>query len=68
MGDGFSLGIDCYGKKTYSYNDYVKDYLTNINKLKEFNEILTEEDMTIEKLYNNLLKNQKVSLQNKKTK
>lgn len=67
MGDGFSLGIDCYGKKTYSYNDYVKDYLTNINKLKEFNEILTEEDMTIEKLYNNLLKNQKVSLQNKKT-
>ena len=36
LGDGLSCGIDSYGRKTYSYGDYVKDYLTDKNKLKEY--------------------------------
>lgn len=66
IGDGISMGIDCYGKKVYSYNDYVKDYLLEKNKLKDYNEILIEKDMTIETLYNKLLKNEKVTFRTTK--
>lgn len=59
LGDGLSCGIDSYGRKTYSYGDYVKDYLTDKNKLKDYYKEYTKQDMTIEMLHNTLLTNQK---------
>lgn len=61
FGDGLSVGIDCYGRNTYSYGEYVKEYLIEKQKLKTYSDIYTSEDMTIEMLYNNLLTNKKVS-------
>ncbi len=67
IGDGLSYGIDSYGRKTYSYSDYVKDYLVDKNKLKDYYKLYVKKDTTIEMLYNSLLTNQKMSINNKKT-
>ena len=67
MGDGLSYGIDSYGRKTYSYSDYVKDYLMDKNKLKKYHKLYTKKDMTIEMLHNTLLMNEKKLYEGKKT-
>lgn len=64
LGDTISTGIDCYGRKDYGYSDYIKDYLSNINKLKSYSNEYTKEDMTIDGLYNTLLSSEKVEKQN----
>lgn len=66
IGDGLAVGIDSYNRKTYSYGYYVKEYLKDKNKLKEYSDNFTSKDMSIEKLSNALLKNQKVNSNNKK--
>ncbi len=66
LGDGFAKGIDCYGRIDYGYNDYVKDYLIETKKLKGYSNTFTSEDMTIERLLNTFLINEKVSEENKK--
>lgn len=60
LGDGLSVGIDSYNQKTYSYGDYVKEYLISENKLKNYSNLYTSEDMTIEKLYNYILTNKEM--------
>lgn len=59
IGDGLSYGIDSYGRKTYSYGDYIKDYLKEKNKLKDYYNQYTSKDMTIEMLLNTLLMDEK---------
>ena len=59
IGDGLSYGIDSYGGTTYSYGDYVKDYLKEKNKLKDYYNQYTSKDMTIEMLLNTLLMDEK---------
>ena len=66
MGDGLSFGIDCYGKKTYSYSEYIKEYLNDNNKLKDYYNGYSSTDMTIEKLHYTLLTNQKTNYNNTK--
>lgn len=65
IGDGLAVGIDSYNRETYSYGYYVKEYLKDKNKLKEYSDNFTSKDMSIEKLSNTLLKNQKVQFNNK---
>lgn len=66
LGDSLAVGIDSYGQRTYSYNDYVKEYLISKKKLKNYSKTFTSEDMTIEKLYNYILVNKEMNQNNKK--
>lgn len=66
FGDGFAKGIDCYGRVDYGYGDYIKDYLKNKNKLKNYSNEFTSKDMTIEKLHNTIIANEKVLTNHKK--
>ena len=68
LGDSFAVGIDSYGQQTYSYSDYVKDYLISKRKLKSYSKSFTSKDMTIEKLHNYILTNKEVKYNNKKEK
>jgi len=66
IGDGLTLGIDSYGQKIYSYNDYTIDYLKDIKKLRDYNLIFSSPETTIEMVYNKLLKNEKMNYKNTK--
>ena len=66
IGDGFAVGIDCYGRKDYSYADYIKDYLLEKNKLKIYNKTYQQDKMTINELLNTILTTKK--MENKDTK
>lgn len=57
LGDGFSLGMISYNTDGVSYNDYLKDYLDNKNKLKSYNSEFSKELYDIENLYNDLENN-----------
>lgn len=65
IGDGFSLGKDSYGQIDYGYSDYVKDYLKNNHKLNRYIKSFSKEEMSIEKLYEYILINEKVTLNDK---
>ena len=65
LGDGFAQGIDCYGQVDYGYSDYIKDYLKENQKLKNYSKDYTSKDMTIEKLHNTILTNKIVNEENK---
>ena len=67
LGDGFAQGIDCYGRVDYGYNDYVKDFLQENNKLMNYSNYHIKEDMTIESLYNTILTDKKMNNNNIKT-
>ena len=47
IGDSLSRGTNEYGIVTYGYNDYVKDYLEENNKLEGFNKTFTDNDYRI---------------------
>lgn len=64
LGDGLAKGIDCYGRIDYGYSDYIKDYLKDINKLKNYSNEYTKEDMTIEQLHNTILMAKKMDNDN----
>ncbi len=64
IGDSLSYGKDCYGQIDYGYSDYVRDYLQETNKLKNYCKDYTKEEMTIDSLYNTLLSEQKMSNKN----
>ena len=40
IGDSFDLGINSYGNNTYSYRDYLKNYLNNIDELRKIINVL----------------------------
>lgn len=60
LGDGLAKGVDCYGRIDYGYSDYIKEYLSEKNKLKAYTKDYAREDMTIEQLLNTILTDQKV--------
>ena len=47
IGDSLSRGTNEYGIVTYGYNEYVKDYLEENNKLEGFNKTFTDNDYRI---------------------
>ena len=47
IGDGISKSINEYNVVSYGYNEYVKEYLKQKNKLKNFNKTFTNEDYRI---------------------
>lgn len=65
LGDGFSLGKDSFGRIDYGYSDYVKDYLLENKKLNKYIKSFSDEKMNIEKLYEYILINKKITLKNK---
>ena len=47
IGDSLSKGVNQYGTYSYGYNNYITDYLYKNNKLKEYNQIFTDNDYRI---------------------
>mgnify|MGYP003319203703 CR=1 FL=1 len=47
IGDSLSRGTNEYGIVTYGYNEYVKEYLEENNKLEGFNKTYTDNDYRI---------------------
>lgn len=65
LGDGLSLGIDSYGRLDYGYSDYLKDYLKENNALNTYIKSFSSKDATINSLYENIVTNKKITLNNK---
>lgn len=65
MGDGLSLGLNSYGIIDYNYSDYIRDYLKENHKLNKYIKAYSEKDMSIEKLYNYILINKEMKINNK---
>ena len=57
LGDGVSYGLTAYDVKGKGYNDYLKDYFNEINKLKEYNFNFVKENYKISELINDIEKN-----------
>ena len=47
LGDTISSGINPYGEKDYGYNDYLKEYLKNHNKLSYYKDYSNELNTTL---------------------
>lgn len=65
LGDSFALGKNAYGQIDYGYSDYVKDYLEKNDKLNKYIKTFSEEDASITTLYQNIVLNKKITLNNK---
>ncbi len=65
IGDGYALGIDCYGQIDYGYSDYVKDFLQDNNYLNKYIKSFSEKDSSILSLYNDIKNNKKIVLNKK---
>ena len=65
LGDSFALGKNAYGQFDYGYSDYVKDYLVKNNKLNKYFKAFSEEDASINTLYQNITFNKKIKLNNR---
>ena len=59
LGDGYALGKDSFGINDYGYSDFLKDKLIENNQLKEYINVYSEDEMTIEKLENYIDNNKK---------
>ena len=51
LGDGFALGKNSYGQIDYGYSDHVKDYIDKNNKLNKYIKTFSEEDASINTIY-----------------
>lgn len=65
LGDGFSLGKDCYGQIDYGYSDYLKDYLEENEYLNRYVKSFSEENASIASLKSQIITNKKIKLNNK---
>lgn len=54
LGDGYSIGINSYGKKDYGYNSYIKDFLEQNDRLYRYYDEYSYDDMMIKDLYNEI--------------
>lgn len=52
IGDGYAKGLDSFGINRYGYGDYLRDKLQNHNELKEYINIFTDNNMTIDNIEN----------------
>lgn len=66
IGDGYALGINSYGQISYSYGDYVRDYLKQESQLNNYNNDFSSESLSIETLYYYILTNKEIK-NNRKT-
>lgn len=66
LGDGFSIGKNCYGQINYGYSDYIKDYLEQNNKLNNYEKGFSSTDMSIDKLYADIITNKTITKDSKK--
>lgn len=57
LGDGYAMGINCYGVKDYGYSDYLKDYLEKNNKLHKYYNDFSYKEIRINDLYKDILIN-----------
>lgn len=57
LGDGIALGMTPYDMVGYSFNDYYEESLSSKRKLANYNNEFIEQDLTIEKLQEDLEKN-----------
>ena len=65
LGDSFALGKNSYGQFDYGYSDYVKDYLEKNNKLNKYFKTFSEEDASINTLYQSISLNKKIKLKDR---
>lgn len=65
LGDALAIGVDSFGRVDYGYSDYVKDFLKEKDKLNQYIKSFSDENMSIEKLYEYILINKKIKLKNK---
>lgn len=66
IGDSFDLGINSYGNNTYSFHDYIKNYLDNNNNLHKTSFYYSKPNYKIEDLLEDI-KNNKEIIYNDKT-
>ena len=60
IGDSFDLGINSYGNNTYSYRDYLKNYLNNNNLLHNTSFYYSKTNYKIEDLLNDIKINKEI--------
>lgn len=60
IGDSFDLGINSYGNNTYSYRDYLKNYLNNNNLLHNTSFYYSKINYKIEELLNDIKINKEI--------
>lgn len=60
IGDSFDIGINSYGNNTYSYRDYLKNYLNNNNLLHKTYFYYSKSNYTTEELLNDITINKEV--------
>lgn len=60
LGDSFDIGINSYGNITYSYRDYVKNYLSNNDLLHKTNFYYSKNDYKIEELLMDIKNNKDI--------
>lgn len=64
IGDSLSLGENSYGATSYGYSDYLKTYLENRNLLSLYSKTYTSKTKTITDLYNDLLIEEQIIIDN----
>lgn len=65
LGDGFAIGKNSYGEINYGYSDYIRDYLEENKKLNTYIKEFSSTDMSIDKLYSNIVTNQNIKIKSK---
>ncbi len=65
IGDSLDLGINSYGNNTYSYHDYLKNYLDNNNLLNKTYFYYSKNNYKIEELLNDINNNKKIVFKDK---
>ncbi len=65
LGDSFALGENAYSQVDYGYSDYVKDYLSEEQKLNKYIKSFSKKDASISSLYQDIVLNKKIVLDEK---
>ena len=65
IGDNLTIGKNSFGIVDYSYADYVNEYLKERKKLNKYIKSFSHSNLTIDKLYDYILMNKKITLNNK---
>ncbi len=58
LGDGMATGMTPYGVEGYNYNDYLKDYLEQQKKLKNYNNDFSKNNQTTKELLQSIEQNE----------
>ena len=64
LGDGYALGINSYGIEDYGYSDFLKDQIKKEEKLKTYTKTFSRSDISINRLYESIITDEKKSINN----